>query len=202
MRGDGCEGLNAYVSGNHNHRHHRPPAPRPVSQRTGHLPRHCASHPRRTWLGFSGYRVDGWSRPISTTCLRKQLSALPPKLPGADNSALNADAFTIYISTLSPKHLVDTLRRIGVSLNWDDIGRLPDVRRVLEKRDTRETAKAAEQCLRDFVQKRNRIAHCGSGGLVVTDGDIEQLIKFFRVFSRSLAGIVEARIADTLRGRD
>jgi hypothetical protein len=56
------------------------------------------------------------------------------------------------------------------------------------------------QCLRDFVQKRNRIAHCGSGGLVVTDGDIEQLIKFFRVFSRSLAGIVEARIADTLRG--
>ena len=123
-------------------------------------------------------------------------------LPGVDNSALNADAFTIYISTLSPKHLVDTLRRIGVNLDWDDIGRLPDIRRVLEKRDTRETAKAAEQYLRDFVQKRNRIAHCGSGGLVVTDGDIERLIEFFRVFSRSLAGIVEARIADTVRGRD
>jgi hypothetical protein len=114
---------------------------------------------------------------------------------GSPQVLLNAEAFAIFLSIISPKNLEDALGRIGVALQWDDFGKVAEVQAALEKKGTRDTAKAVEASLKRFGQMRNRIAHSGSSGAVVTELDFEQLLKFFRVFGKRLAAVAEAGIA-------
>jgi hypothetical protein len=44
--------------------------------------------------------------------------------------------------------------------------------------------------LQDVIRKRNKIAHNGSGGVVVTDNDLAQMISFFRLFSPAFSKVV------------
>jgi hypothetical protein len=118
---------------------------------------------------------------------------------GSGQAMLNAEAFTIFLSIVSPRNLVDALKRVGVDLKWDDLGRVKQMREVLEKSDTRETAKAIEEFLRRFGQRRNKIAHTGSSGIVVTESDFEQLLRFFRAFARALTSVVEVELAKRLK---
>jgi RiboL-PSP-HEPN len=118
------------------------------------------------------------------TCFRGSMQAL-----------LNAEAFAIFLSIISPKHLTDALKRIGMELHWDDLGKIQSMRDALDLSDTRETAKAAEEFLRRFGQMRNKIAHTGNSGIVVSDDDLQQLLKIFRAFARGFTSIIEAEIA-------
>lgn len=119
-------------------------------------------------------------------------------LVGSKQAVLNADAFTIFLSIISPDNLVKALERIGVKLQWDDLGKVPSMRATLDKRDSRETAKAIQDFLKRFGQTRNKIAHAGSGGVVVTESDFEQLLLFFRNFARGLVPVVENQLAKHL----
>jgi len=114
---------------------------------------------------------------------------------GSAQALLNAEAFAIFLSIISPKHLEDALRRIGVALRWDDFGRVAEVQTALDKKGTRDTAKAVEANLKRFGQMRNKIAHSGSSGVVVTALDFEQLLQFFRPFGRTLARVAETDLA-------
>jgi RiboL-PSP-HEPN len=114
---------------------------------------------------------------------------------GSAKAILNADAFSIFLSIISPKSLVDALRRIGMDLRWDDLGRVDALRDTLGKQDTRETAKAIEEFLKRFGQTRNKIAHSGNTGIVVTESDLEQLLKFFRAFAVALSAVVETQLS-------
>jgi len=113
---------------------------------------------------------------------------------GSPETLLNAEAFAIFLPTISPKSLSDALRRVGMELRWDDLGKTQSMRDVLETSDTRETANAAEEFLKRFGQMRNKIAHTGNSGIVVSDVDLEQFIKTFRAFARSFAAIVQGGI--------
>ena len=117
---------------------------------------------------------------------------------GSGQAVLNADAFAVFLSITSPKNLVDALKRIGIDLHWDDLGRVQALQKSLEKSATRETTKAIQDFLRGFGQTRNKIAHTGSGGIVVTDSDFQQLLNFFRAFARALQSVTEAELAKRL----
>jgi HEPN superfamily RiboL-PSP-like protein len=114
---------------------------------------------------------------------------------GSKQPVLNAEAFTIFLSIISPEKLVDAFGRTGVKVQWDALGRIPAMRTVLEKKDTRETAKALQEFLKRFGQTRNKIAHTGSSGVVVTEADFDQLLMFFRTFGRALTSVLEAELA-------
>lgn len=114
---------------------------------------------------------------------------------GSPQVLLNADAFVIFLSIISPKNLADALRRVGVGLSWDNFGKVTAMQKVLDGRGSRETAKAVEDFLKRFGQLRNKIAHTGSTGIVVTESDFERHLEFFKVFSRVLVQMVEADLA-------
>lgn len=114
---------------------------------------------------------------------------------GSSKALLNADAFAIFLSIISPKHLEEALRRIGLSLNWDDFGKVEEVQTALNRKGTRDTAKAVEAQLKQFGKMRNKIAHSGSSGLVVTELDFDRLLQFFRAFGRTLTMVVETDLS-------
>jgi hypothetical protein len=118
---------------------------------------------------------------------------------GSRQAVLNADAFIVFLSIISPDNIVKALERIGVKLQWDELGKGQTLRAILDRSDSRETAKAIQDRLKRFGQTRNKIAHAGSGGVVVTESDFEQLLAFFRIFARALVPVVESQLAKHLR---
>lgn len=120
---------------------------------------------------------------------------------GSAQVLLNAEAFTIFLSIISPKNLEDALRRIDVALKWDDVGRAPETQNALKEKGTRDTTKPVEANLKRFGQMRNKTAHSGSSGGVVTEVDFERLLQFFRVFGRTLAEVIETDLAKKMRIR-
>jgi hypothetical protein len=119
---------------------------------------------------------------------------------GSAQATLNAEAFAIFLPIVSPKNLADAFRRIGVNINWDQFGAVAAMQKALGKKGSRETAKAVEEYLQRFGQMRNKIAHTGSSGIVVTESDFEQLLSFFRIFGRAMAQVVESDLAKRQRG--
>lgn len=118
---------------------------------------------------------------------------------GSREVVLNADAFVIFLSIISPEKLVDALDRISVKLNWDVWGADPSLRKALDKQGTRETAKELREFLKRFGQIRNKIAHTGSSGVVVTETDLRQFLSVLRDFSRILTSVVENQLKNLLK---
>lgn len=114
---------------------------------------------------------------------------------GSKQPVLNAEAFAVFLSVISPEQLVEALERIGVKLKWDVLGQIQELRDALNKKDTRETAKALKEFLKTFGQKRNKIAHTGSSGVVVTETEIDDILILFRIFATGLASAVEKELS-------
>jgi hypothetical protein len=113
---------------------------------------------------------------------------------GTSSYTLNAEAFTIYVSNTTPKHVIDVFRRIGVSIEWNDLGQVKLLRNAFGKKDTAETARSIESFLFDFIRLRNRIAHTGSGGASVTESEIVFYIGVLRAFGEALAEVVTEKL--------
>jgi hypothetical protein len=107
---------------------------------------------------------------------------------------MNAEAFSVFLSNFTPDRVVDSMKRIGVELDWDDLGRLPAMQQVSRTTRTKETAKAIKDTLKDFMKKRNRIAHGGSIAAEIRSSDIDNYLSFFAVFSPSIAEITEKHL--------
>jgi hypothetical protein len=118
--------------------------------------------------------------------------------PGAASYVLNADAFAIYVSNMTPRNIIEAFKRLGILINWDDFGKISLMRDTLETKDTRETARSTEEFLREFIRKRNKIAHTSSGGIAVTETDIIQMVKFLRTFGGSLALVVTEKLSKNI----
>jgi len=123
--------------------------------------------------------------------LAKQLATC---VAGADSFILNADAFTLFISSVSPRHLTDLCDSIGITLNWDDFGRESGLETMLATKGVRATGKAVADYLDKFIKLRNRFSHTGTGGVIVTDSEIQNYIRFFRLFASALAQTVAAKL--------
>ncbi len=120
---------------------------------------------------------------------------------GVSSFTLNADAFSMYISSVAPNHLVEVMKRIGVSLEWDHLGQDAQMQKLFNKGGARETAKAIQSWLSTFVKTRNKISHGGTGGVLVTQADIEQMLVFFRLFSKVLSSVIQTNVQKRMRDR-
>jgi hypothetical protein len=115
-------------------------------------------------------------------------------LSGSDQYILNAEAFTIHIMNTTPKNFIDAFRRVGISIEWNDLGQVKALRDALEKKDTAETANSTESFLRDFIRLRNRIAHTGTSGASITESEITQYMKVLRGFTVAVAQVVATKL--------
>jgi hypothetical protein len=120
---------------------------------------------------------------------------------GSKAFELNADAFTIYVSSIAPPHLEEVLKRIGLELNWDHIGQDNDLQKFFDEKGAHSTGKAVQHFLAEVIRKRNKIAHSGSGGVAISDSEFTQTIKFFRFFSEALSKTVGESLAKSVTKR-
>ena len=93
---------------------------------------------------------------------------------------------------ISAEKVANVLECIGIKLQWNLLGKNTDLRRTFEKR--RYTARALQDYLKRFGQTRNRIAHTGCSGIVVTETDFERLLGIFRAFGRALTSFVHSDV--------
>lgn len=121
--------------------------------------------------------------------------------PGIAEFVLNANAFTTALSSISPKHLEEILKRIDVELSWDDFGKDSALRQMFNEKDTRRTAKAVQAHLEKFVRTRNRLAHTGSGGIIITDDQLDDYLQFFRLFAKRLVEVLKQRLPKELKAK-
>lgn len=128
---------------------------------------------------------------IDSTTLASGLSTC---VSGAVEFKLNAEAFSLFITNLTPSHLDTVCRSFGVEIDWDFIGGLATFEALFGTTGARATGKQAAARLKQFVSLRNRIAHTGAGGITVSDMDVEDYIKFFRAFAPRLVTYVEGKL--------
>ena len=112
---------------------------------------------------------------------------------GSTSFTLNADAFALFFTNLSPKQLAGALRRIGIKLNWDEIGQQKCIKKLYGSQSTRAVAKAASEQLQAFTRKRNLVAHSG-GAVTVSDVDVAEALDFVEKLANALAMIVDGSL--------
>ena len=128
---------------------------------------------------------------VNYHALAKQLATC---VTGAESFTLNAEAFTLFISSVSPRHLEDVFESIGITVNWDDFGKDRKFETMFSTKGARATGKAAAEHLDKFIKLRNRFAHTGPGFVIVTDNYVENHIGFFRVFSIQFPQLIGAKL--------
>ncbi len=114
--------------------------------------------------------------------------------PGAQKFVLNADAFAMFITNLTPSHLGDICHSIGVSLNWDYFGKVNAFEKLFGSKGARSLGKMVSDRLADIVKLRNRIAHTGAGGVTVSEEDVASHIAFLRILGLSFSAFIEAEL--------
>jgi hypothetical protein len=112
--------------------------------------------------------------------------------PGSSKVILNSDVFSLLLSGPSAEGLKDALERIGLELNWDDLGRMDSVQKSLRSKGTRETAKQVESFLREAARRRNSIVHKADTSEVISAAGLSEGISIFRALAIGLLAILRA----------
>jgi hypothetical protein len=110
---------------------------------------------------------------------------------GPHAPALNTQAFAIHINNLTPDRIEEALGRIDHTIKWDTLGSDDRLRSHFKTTKSRETANAIQDALREFIRRRNQIAHTG-GGPDLTAADIQSTITFIKILCQVLASALEA----------
>ncbi len=114
--------------------------------------------------------------------------------PGAQKFKLNAAAFAMFITNLTPLHLVEVCRSVGVKLDWDYFGRIAVFETICGSKGTRATANAVSARLAESVKLRNRIAHTGAGGVTVSEDVVNGHLTFFRALGQTLTAFFGSQL--------
>lgn len=112
---------------------------------------------------------------------------------GAEKFTLNPEVFSYFISSITPGHLEEILGWIDTAVNWDDFGKVGEFEAIFGTHGAKATGKAVAAQLSAFTKLRNTIAHVGTGGVVVTDNDVEGFIRFFRILAVCLEDAIRTR---------
>lgn len=111
-------------------------------------------------------------------------------IPGSEKVHLNMSAFTLFMSGPSADGLKIMLKRIGVELNWDHLGRIDGVQKALKTKGTRETAKQIELYLKEAARKRNNIVHRATIE-PINESDVSDAIVVFQELAIGLLKIAK-----------
>lgn len=107
---------------------------------------------------------------------------------------LNADAFASEITNVTPDRIDKALLRIGIEINWDVFGRSAGLQKVFNETKVRETRHKTIDWLKDFIKRRNRIAHSGVGGIQTSEGQLNTALDFFTSFGPVLAEAMDEAV--------
>ena len=103
--------------------------------------------------------------------------------PGSAEFELNSRVFTIFVTDLGSGRLSESLKRIGVKWNWDHAGRKAELQKFFDGDRSRDVGEMAKKYLNEFVNNRNHIVHKGDKMPSVTEGDVINVVTFFRYLS-------------------
>jgi hypothetical protein len=112
-------------------------------------------------------------------------------VPGSAKVDLNSATFSLFLSGPSPDGLKESFRRIGIDLNWDDLGRSAEVQRATRSQGVRATAKHAEEFLRDAARRRHNIVHKTDNIEQITEAEVMDALSTFRAMGRALLDTVK-----------
>ena len=112
---------------------------------------------------------------------------------------LNAEAFTVNISNINKKRIDDSLKRMGVLINWDVFGHNTALQTLLGEDRVRDVANETERWLKSFIIKRNRIAHSAIGGIQISDNELNTAIDVLAAFAPTLAQAIEDVLKKTYK---
>ncbi|MBB5033407.1 HEPN domain-containing protein [Prosthecobacter vanneervenii] len=145
---------------------------------------------------FTGRALCSFKEPpdhlsIDTQKLSAQLASCNL---GASTFTLNAEAFAMFITNLTPAHLSEVFRSIGITLDWDYFGRIKTFEAMFGTKGPRATGTAASNKLGELIRIRNRISHTGENSSGVDENTVNSYVAFFRIFSPNLIDLVEAKL--------
>lgn len=115
---------------------------------------------------------------------------------GSAAVTLNSIAFTLMLGALRPDGVIEALKRVGQNDKaiWDKFGGIKEIQQYFNLRATRETAKALNELLLVSIKRRNNIVHKGEAIEPVSENDVAELIRFFRIFFKALTDYLAAKI--------
>jgi len=147
------------------------------------------------WTGRAFDNVFGRRPHVIKLDLYRLSADIGTCLPGNKKFRLNADAFSLDVTSPTADVLDHVLSRIGVTNYWDDVGRHRGIQRSLSATGVREAHRLAKEFLNRFVERRNMIAHVGGGAVTIVETDVREAIEFFDAFSGALGDIVSKKCA-------
>ena len=112
-------------------------------------------------------------------------------IPGSANVILNINAFSIFMSGPTPEGIKDALGRIGIDLNWDDLGRMPEIQKAFRTKGHRETAKQIQDFLKIASKRRNNIVHKSENIESIAETDVTEAISVFRELAIGLIDLAK-----------
>jgi RiboL-PSP-HEPN len=112
-------------------------------------------------------------------------------VPGSTKVTLNIGAFSIFMSGPTPEGIKDALGRMGIDLNWDDLGRIPEIQKTLRTKGHRETAKQIQDFLKGASKRRNSIVHKSENIESITETDVTEAISIFRGLAKGLIDLAK-----------
>jgi len=114
---------------------------------------------------------------------------------GSMSYKLNSAAFSISVRNLTPSHLTEIVKILGIEIDWDYFGRIPEYSTMFGTSGARATNRAIQDKLSHLVKLRNRVAHTGYAGITVTDQDLEGYLKFIKIFATDIAIYISTKIS-------
>lgn len=127
-------------------------------------------------------------------------SSIGTTVQTSDVTTIEGRVFIVEARSLSAEELVRQFDVLGIRVDWDNIGRLPEMQAVLGVSGTRATAKAIKERLGELTELRNSHAH-SQGALSISMQDLDSAIRFYRALSGYLSSSALTQVRATLGKR-
>ena len=113
---------------------------------------------------------------------------------GSKTFELNDYVFAFYLPNIDSNSLAKCFLRIGLKLDWDEVGKNTDLQQLFGETSTRKTGKASSKFLDKCANERNAVAHRGDGSATIQLEDLSKQLTFFRYLSSSISKLVDAQL--------
>lgn len=113
---------------------------------------------------------------------------------GEHDYTLNASAIAAEIGPLTKENIDNYIQRLGIKINWDDVGRRKPIQSIVQENDVRKSTKAAIALLERIVFVRNGLAHTGSVAGGLTTAEAAQYLEFIKIVALAIGTVSSQRL--------
>jgi hypothetical protein len=102
-------------------------------------------------------------------------------VPGNQAFTINHHVFADDRGSMDVDQIDNLFKRLGLDLDWDRFGAVPDLQDLLGRSGTRNCTNETKRFLNSAVAVRNKIAHTGTGDVDAGMG-VHKLMRFYPIF--------------------